>query len=314
MQQPPSNQAYFANAQDQQYQQQQQPQPQQYQQQYQPQQYQYQQPQPQQQYPSYQQQQYDAQQYRYQQQQQYAQYDQYQQSQPQYPPQTSYPYMNGSTQPNANTNAPYSNQTAFDSPSTLPSGLPPRPPTSLNTNSDAYAGGFSGASPSLSSSSLPQSLSNDSMNGPLPAPKRSPSSSKLDPTATTPKHRIDPKQIPRAEVEKAGNPLVEFMTRSGSTPPTSLSTFKVVDEGNCSPRFIRLTTYQIAANEQLTDQTKLVVGAILQPLADLGTGEVGFVALYNPQTSLNILIHPFKHPPIQVTGSSGFSLLAPILN
>lgn len=46
-----------------------------------------------------------------------------------------------------------------------------------------------------------------------------------------------------------------------------------VDEGNCSPRFVRLTTYQMANEAELLDATKLCIGAVIQPLAALQPGE-----------------------------------------
>jgi protein transport protein SEC24 len=83
--------------------------------------------------------------------------------------------------------------------------------------------------------------------------------------------RIDPKQIPRP-AEIRGN-VIKYFTRSGQIPPPALSDYQVVDEGNCSPRFVRLTTNHFAAESELIDQTKLCIGAIIQPLAPLGDGE-----------------------------------------
>lgn len=66
---------------------------------------------------------------------------------------------------------------------------------------------------------------------------------------------------------------MRYHTRSMTLPPAATSDFVCIDEGNCSPRFIRLTTNNIAADSDLIDSTKLCIGAILQPLANLGDGE-----------------------------------------
>lgn len=52
-----------------------------------------------------------------------------------------------------------------------------------------------------------------------------------------------------------------------------MSKYSVVDEGNCSPRFLRLTCNHIGKKASLMDQTKLCIGAIVQPLAELGPNE-----------------------------------------
>ncbi len=97
------------------------------------------------------------------------------------------------------------------------------------------------------------------------------------PKAQSPKKkedRIDPSQIPRWSPEqKSDQPVRRFFTRSGQAPPPSTHPFLVVDEGNCSPRFIRVSTNKIANEGELIDQTKLCIGAIIQPLAELPHGE-----------------------------------------
>lgn len=85
--------------------------------------------------------------------------------------------------------------------------------------------------------------------------------------------RIDPKQVPRRQVEKGNDVVHLYFTRSGHNPPASTSEFKVVDDGNCSPRFVRLTCNSIAQNPDMVDATKLCVGAIIQPLSNLQSDE-----------------------------------------
>uniref|UniRef100_A0A7S4DQB5 Uncharacterized protein n=1 Tax=Lotharella globosa TaxID=91324 RepID=A0A7S4DQB5_9EUKA len=86
--------------------------------------------------------------------------------------------------------------------------------------------------------------------------------------------RIDPAQIPRWSPEhKTDEPVKKFFTRSGSSPPPSTHPFVAVDEGNCSPRFIRMSTNYVANEADLVEQTKLCIGAIIQPLAELSPAE-----------------------------------------
>ena len=58
--------------------------------------------------------------------------------------------------------------------------------------------------------------------------------------------RIDPAQIPRPEVLKTAE---RWPTRAnvGQSPPAATSAFVVEDDGNCSPRYMRLTMNQARA-------------------------------------------------------------------
>ena len=67
--------------------------------------------------------------------------------------------------------------------------------------------------------------------------------------------RIDPRQIPRPSDPKGT--VIKYYTRSGAAPPSSTADFIAIDEGNCSPRFVRLTTNHIAHEQELIDTTKL---------------------------------------------------------
>ena len=81
--------------------------------------------------------------------------------------------------------------------------------------------------------------------------------------------RIDPAQIPRrVDFPVAAGARVRYHTRSMTLPPAATADYICVDEGNCSPRFVRLTTNNIAHESDLLDQTKLCIGAIIQPLAN----------------------------------------------
>jgi protein transport protein SEC24 len=106
-------------------------------------------------------------------------------------------------------------------------------------------------------------------------PQQLQSSSTSAPPANPPRKvdRIDPKQIPRPADLKSSTATIRYYTRSGLSPPSSTADFVAIDEGNCSPRFVRLTTNNIAHEPELIDTTKLCIGAVIQPLAPLAEGE-----------------------------------------
>ncbi|KAK5666067.1 COPII coat Sec23p-Sfb3p heterodimer component [Batrachochytrium dendrobatidis] len=87
------------------------------------------------------------------------------------------------------------------------------------------------------------------------------------------KHRINPDQIPSPvalhEADQNQYMSTPYMTMSRTVPPLAASKFTVFDNGNCSPRFIRSTIYNIPITEDLISTSKLPFGVIVQPLADL---------------------------------------------
>ncbi|KAJ3240025.1 COPII coat Sec23p-Sfb3p heterodimer component [Chytriomyces hyalinus] len=93
-----------------------------------------------------------------------------------------------------------------------------------------------------------------------------------------PRSKIDPNQIPSPlvvhELDQTNYEGHVYSTGSRTVPPLAATRFKVSDEGNCSPRFMRLTTYQIPATEELLNTSMLPMGAIVQPLADLAPDEM----------------------------------------
>ncbi len=64
-----------------------------------------------------------------------------------------------------------------------------------------------------------------------------------------------------------------FATRIGKLPPSATADFVAIDEGNCSPRFVRPTLHVVPNDAVLCERTKMSFGAVLQPLADPGAGE-----------------------------------------
>ena len=83
---------------------------------------------------------------------------------------------------------------------------------------------------------------------------------------------------PAPYVDPSSNPDVgqgpEFYTCSRGVVPLALTDYIAVDQGNCSPRFMRLTTYTLPNTEELATSAQLPLGLVVQPFADLAPGEL----------------------------------------
>jgi protein transport protein SEC24 len=86
-----------------------------------------------------------------------------------------------------------------------------------------------------------------------------------------PQARIDPKSIPRPLYNYSET--VKFFTRAGTAPPGANTNYVAIDEGNASPRFMRLTCNHIPSTPELSDMSRIAIGAIIQPFANLGREE-----------------------------------------
>lgn len=85
----------------------------------------------------------------------------------------------------------------------------------------------------------------------------------------------------------------EYITSSrGQAPPLVTTPFKVVDSGVCSPRFVRSTLYCIPTTSGLAAECRVPLGLVVQPLADLREGEVGWkwgsVVIYTYTCALHV--------------------------
>ncbi|KAG0300638.1 COPII coat Sec23p-Sfb3p heterodimer component [Dissophora globulifera] len=92
------------------------------------------------------------------------------------------------------------------------------------------------------------------------------------------KSRIDPDHIPSPvavqeadQIEWDDKPFITS-SRTHYTPLAS-SDFMAIDEGNCNPRFFRMTTYNIPNTEDLLNTSQLPLGLVIQPLAKLRADE-----------------------------------------
>ncbi|KAI9340889.1 Sec23/Sec24 trunk domain-containing protein [Obelidium mucronatum] len=93
-----------------------------------------------------------------------------------------------------------------------------------------------------------------------------------------PKSKIDPNQIPSPlvvhDLDQSNYEDLVYSTSSRNVPPLAATRFRAADEGNCNPRFMRFTTYQVPCTEDVLTTSMLPLGAIVQPLADLAPDEM----------------------------------------
>ena len=101
-----------------------------------------------------------------------------------------------------------------------------------------------------------------------PTPTTQPSSPQLGAQGSN-NNRIDPAQIPRQDAQAdAGRPWLT-RTNLGQVPPPATSGFLVEDDGNASPRYMRLSLNQLVASEDNLKASALPFGVVVQPLSQL---------------------------------------------
>ena len=85
------------------------------------------------------------------------------------------------------------------------------------------------------------------------------------------RNRIDPEQIPSVvtvhEQDQATYDNEAYLTCGRGTVPLSTTQYTAIDQGSCTPRFMRLTTYNIPATDELAQTSHLPVGLVIQPFA-----------------------------------------------
>ncbi|SPO32353.1 related to Protein transport protein Sec24C [Ustilago trichophora] len=92
-----------------------------------------------------------------------------------------------------------------------------------------------------------------------------------------PRSKIDPDQIPSpVEMQDADQEFFDkewFATCGRGGMPLSTTSFAAVDQGNCSPKHLRLTTYSMPATDELATTSQLPLAVLLQPFAQLRPDE-----------------------------------------
>ncbi|GAA5940129.1 uncharacterized protein JCM15063_001715 [Sporobolomyces koalae] len=85
--------------------------------------------------------------------------------------------------------------------------------------------------------------------------------------------RIDPDHIPSpVAVQEADQSLYRvepYLTCSRTAAPLSNTDFVAIDQGNCNPRFLRMSTYNLPMSDDLAVASQLPLGLVVQPFAQL---------------------------------------------
>lgn len=102
---------------------------------------------------------------------------------------------------------------------------------------------------------------------PSPAPTSAQQSRRLDPD-----HMPSPIQVIEDDKSKCSGPWPTG--QRGSVPPLVTTDFVAVDQGNCSPRFIRSTMYNIPSQPDLIKQCHIPIALSISPFARLHPDEV----------------------------------------
>ncbi|KNC80263.1 hypothetical protein SARC_07373 [Sphaeroforma arctica JP610] len=98
--------------------------------------------------------------------------------------------------------------------------------------------------------------------------------------AKKPASKIDPDQIPSPVTVMANDQknydgeAARYGTLQKPAPPLASTNFVAIDEGNCTPRFLRMTCNSIPNTEELSKTSRLPLVAVVQPLAEVLPGEL----------------------------------------
>ena len=88
-------------------------------------------------------------------------------------------------------------------------------------------------------------------------------SSKMDKDSMSkPKSELNQENVKRGFLKK-------YRTSSLELPPLPDVPFIAIDEGQASPKLIRPTMYRVPANYTIHQSTKIPMGLIVQPMADI---------------------------------------------
>ncbi|XP_072051157.1 protein transport protein Sec24C-like isoform X1 [Amphiura filiformis] len=86
--------------------------------------------------------------------------------------------------------------------------------------------------------------------------------------------RLDPDQMPSViqviEDDRRNRGKSQFATNlRGQVPPLVSTEFDVIDQGNCSPRFMRSTVYNIPCTQDMIKQSHIPIAVVISPFGEL---------------------------------------------
>ena len=109
----------------------------------------------------------------------------------------------------------------------------------------------------------------------IPTAKQRPAPATVDTSGTS--GRVDPDQIPSIPRTRDQAGLYYqthvYKTMEQHLPPPSAIPFNVIDQGNASPKYARLTLNNIPNTAETLATTSLPLGLVVQPLAPVSAGE-----------------------------------------
>ncbi|KAJ2800784.1 COPII coat Sec23p-Sfb3p heterodimer component [Coemansia guatemalensis] len=92
-----------------------------------------------------------------------------------------------------------------------------------------------------------------------------------------PRPRIDPTQMPTPISVHTHDQEIHnekpYSTALKTNIPMASTNFTAIDDGNCNPRFVRLTMYSVPHTAELLRASHMPLGMVVQPLADLAPTE-----------------------------------------
>ena len=150
--------------------------------------------------------------------------------------------------------------------------------TPINGMQPSLPAGYPPMQPGMPQQQQQQQQSLQQIPGMPPQPNMQPPQPTGMAPTSPPRPRINPDQIPSVvavqEYDQSVSETVPFNTNAPGVPPLASSHFHAVDQGNCNPKFMRSTLYEIPANEEVAAMCKMPIALVIQPLAELDQEEM----------------------------------------